>query len=80
MKPAYAAFNSAEVEVQYRITPGLEYIKVVLVKGVVVGATLVGDTDLEETFENLILDGIFVGGPGVADLLHPDVDIEDYYD
>jgi NAD(P)H-nitrite reductase large subunit len=66
------------VEVQYRITPGVEYIKVVLVDGVVKGAMLIGDTDLEETFENLILDGIVVGAPGVADILSPDVDVEDY--
>jgi hypothetical protein len=39
---------------------------------------LIGDTDLEETFENLILDGISVGAPGVADILNPDVDVEDY--
>ena len=71
---------SSGVEVHYRVTPGVEYIKVVVVGGVVKGAVLIGDTDLEETFENLILDGINVGGPGVADILNPDIDIEDYYD
>lgn len=54
-----------EVQIQQRITPGREYIKVVLVNGVVHGAILIGDTDLEETFENLILDGLSIGAAGV---------------
>jgi NAD(P)H-nitrite reductase large subunit len=42
------------------VTPGQEYIKVVLVDGRVVGALLVGETDLEETMENLILNRLDV--------------------
>ena len=38
---------------------------------------LIGDTDLEETFENLILSQIDVTG---MDLLDPDLDLEDYFD
>lgn len=40
---------------------------------------LIGDTGLEETFENLILSGIDVSDIG-ADLLSLDVDIEDFFD
>jgi hypothetical protein len=68
------------VELQFRITPGVEYIKIVLVDGAVKGAMLIGDTELEETFENLVLDGLTVGATGVGDILNPDHDIEDYFD
>ena len=43
------------------------------------GALLIGPTDLEETFENLILNGTDVSPYGDA-LLDPDVDLEDYFD
>ena len=47
--------------------------------GRVQGALLIGDTDLEETFENLILNQIDVSALG-EDLINPDIDIEDYFD
>ena len=40
---------------------------------------LVGETDLEETFENLILDGVDLSRFG-PHLIDPDVDLEDYFD
>ena len=43
------------------------------------GAVLIGDTGLEETFENLILNAIDVSCIGLQ-LLDPEVDIEDYFD
>ena len=43
------------------------------------GALLVGETDLEETFENLILNQMDLSAFGV-DLLDPSIDIEDYFD
>ena len=43
------------------------------------GAILIGETDLEETFENLILNQIDLSVYGV-DLLDPNIDIEDYFD
>ena len=55
------------------------FIRVVTYKGKVVGAVLVGETNLEETFENLIQDKIDVSHLE-CDLLDPDVDIEDYFD
>ena len=47
--------------------------------GQVRGAMLIGDTGLEETFENLILSGTNVSDVG-PDLLSLDVDVEDFFD
>ncbi|CAE7927310.1 PYROXD1, partial [Symbiodinium sp. KB8] len=71
--------EESKVSINYRVTPKEEYIKLVLVDGRVKGAILIGDTDLEETFENLILNELNVEALGI-DLLDPDVDIEDYFD
>ncbi|XP_046398394.1 pyridine nucleotide-disulfide oxidoreductase domain-containing protein 1 [Ischnura elegans] len=68
-----------EYEVVVRVGGG-EYVKVIVGRdGRMAGAVLIGDTDLEETFENLILSGLDVSAYG-EDLLHPGVDIEDYFD
>lgn len=67
------------MELLLRTTRKKEYIKVILVHGRMQGAVLIGDSDLEETFENLILnetDLRFLG----EDLLNPEVDIADYFD
>jgi NAD(P)H-nitrite reductase large subunit len=48
-------------------------------QGRLVGAVLLGDTDLEETAENLIMDGIDVASLG-ADMLDPENDLGDYFD
>lgn len=66
-------------ELLLRCTRGREYVKVVLQSGRMMGAVLIGDTDLEETFENLILNRMDLSAYG-ADLLDPNVDIEDYFD
>lgn len=72
--------SSSKVEILTRLTPGVEYIKVVVVEGRVKGAMLVGEgTELAETFENLILNQIDVS-PYSVDLLDPDIDIDDYFD
>jgi len=57
----------------------VEYVKVVLQGGRLVGALLVGDTDLEETFENLILNQIDLT-PFKDNLLEPGIDIDDFFD
>ena len=44
-----------------------------------VGALLIGDTDLEEVFENLILSALDVSAMGV-ELLDPSVDLEAFFD
>ncbi|XP_035698510.1 pyridine nucleotide-disulfide oxidoreductase domain-containing protein 1-like isoform X1 [Branchiostoma floridae] len=66
-------------ELLLRCTKGLEYVKVVLQAGRMQGAVLIGDTDLEETFENLIINGMDLSPYG-EDLLDPNIDIEDYFD
>ena len=66
-------------ELLVRCTKGIEYIKTVLQEGRMCGAVLIGETDLEETFENLILDQMDLS-PIKDDLLNPDIDIEDYFD
>ena len=76
----FAAKNLGnDYELLIRCTEGVEYVKVVIHHGRVVGALLIGDTDLEETFENLILNQIDVSQFG-EDLINPDIDIEDYFD
>lgn len=66
-------------ELLVRCTKGQEYVKVVLTGGRMVGAVLIGETDLEETFENLILNQMDLSRYGV-ELLNPNIDIEDYFD
>ena len=69
-----------DYEVLLRVTKGKEYIKCVMSKdGRMQGAILIGETDLEETFENLILNQMDLTDYGV-DLLDPNIDIEDYFD
>ncbi|KAG7175640.1 Pyridine nucleotide-disulfide oxidoreductase domain-containing protein 1-like [Homarus americanus] len=76
-------FNGQRLEGKYEIllryTKGMEYIKCVMVDGRMQGAVLIGETNMEETFENLILNQMDLSVYG-EDLLNPDVDIEDYFD
>ncbi|GAB6020145.1 Pyridine nucleotide-disulfide oxidoreductase domain-containing protein 1 [Chamberlinius hualienensis] len=69
----------SDYELLLRMTKGVEYIKVVMRNGRMQGAVLIGDTDLEETFENLILNQFDLTNIQ-DDLLNPDIDIEDYFD
>lgn len=66
-------------EILIRMTKGHEYIKFVLENNKLQGAVLIGDTDLEEMAENLILNQIDLSPYG-DDILNPDIDIEDYFD
>ncbi|KAL0883772.1 hypothetical protein ABMA27_015870 [Loxostege sticticalis] len=68
-----------DYEILLRVTPQLEYIKFVLQNGRLQGAILIGETDLEEMCENLILDQIDLS-PFGDDILNPDIDIDDYFD
>ncbi|MCL4127036.1 UNVERIFIED_CONTAM: hypothetical protein GTU68_036579 [Idotea baltica] len=76
-------FNGQTLKGKYemllRMTKGKEYIKCVMSEGRMQGAILIGETDLEETFENLILNQMDLSSYG-EDLLDPSVDIEDYFD
>lgn len=76
-------FNGQDLGLDYellvRCTRNKEYIKFVLQNGRLRGAILIGDTDLAETCENLILNGTDLTPYG-DDILNPDIDIEDYFD
>nr|XP_004664474.2 pyridine nucleotide-disulfide oxidoreductase domain-containing protein 1 isoform X1 [Jaculus jaculus] len=69
----------SEHELMLRCTRGQEYVKVVMQNGRMAGAVLIGETDLEETFENLILNQMDLSFLG-EDLLDPSIDLEDYFD
>lgn len=69
----------ADCSALVRVNPGQEYIKLLLHDGRLKGAVLIGDTDLEETCENLLLDQLDLG-PLADHLLDPEVDIEDFFD
>ncbi|XP_061390322.1 pyridine nucleotide-disulfide oxidoreductase domain-containing protein 1 [Musca vetustissima] len=66
-------------EVLLRTTPGHEYIKFILQNGKLRGVILIGNTELAEMCENLILNGIDLT-PFGDDILNPDIDIDDYFD
>lgn len=70
---------NSNYEVLVRVTKGMEYVKLVLKDGKMHGAVLIGETDLEEMCENLILNQLDLTPYG-EDLLNPDIDIEDYFD
>uniref|UniRef100_T1JPI4 Pyridine nucleotide-disulfide oxidoreductase domain-containing protein 1 n=1 Tax=Strigamia maritima TaxID=126957 RepID=T1JPI4_STRMM len=76
-------FNGQKLGTDYdiilRMTKGKEYIKLVMQNGRIQGAILIGETDLEETFENLILNQMDLSRYG-ENLLDPNIDIEDYFD
>lgn len=59
--------------------PESSFVRVLLHKHKMVGAVLIGETDLEETFENLILDGLDLSRYGPA-LLDPDFEIDHIFD
>jgi hypothetical protein len=73
------SISQTNLEIWTRITPQEEYVKLVIYRGRVIGALLIGDTDLEEVCENLILNELDVRRYGM-ELLDPDIDIEDYFD
>ncbi|XP_011506245.1 PREDICTED: pyridine nucleotide-disulfide oxidoreductase domain-containing protein 1 [Ceratosolen solmsi marchali] len=68
-----------EYEILLRVTKGREYVKLILKNGKMQGAVLIGETDLEEVCENLILNQLDLSAYG-EDFLNPDIDIEDYFD
>lgn len=76
-------YNGQKLDNKYeallRVTQDKEYIKYVMVDGRLHGAILIGDTGLEETTENLILNQLDLSPYG-DDILDPDIDIEDYFD
>lgn len=55
------------------------FVRVLLLRGRMQGAVLIGETDLEETFENLILDGLDLSQFGPS-LLDPDIELDHVFD
>ena len=58
---------------------GGAFARVLLVRGRLVGAVLLGDLERAEALENLILNGLDVGALA-AELLDAEVDLDDYFD
>lgn len=60
-------------------SPAATFVRVLLLRGRMQGAVLIGETELEDAFENLILDGLDLSqyGPG---LLDPDVELDHVFD
>lgn len=76
-------YNAQGLEKGYRVIEGggdNRFVRVVVDNGRVRGALLIGDTELAETFENLILDRLDVSHIAEAELVDPTVDLEDYFD
>ena len=73
-----ASLSRGDVRVLTRLSK-TEYVKCVVSGGRVVGCMLVGETDLEETMENIMLSQINVDALGF-DLLDDEIDIEDFFD
>ena len=71
--------STQELEVWTRTTINKEYVKVIVRHGKVIGALLIGDTEMEEVMENLILNKLDVSRYGI-DLLDPNFDMEEYFD
>jgi NAD(P)H-nitrite reductase large subunit len=75
--------QSADVVMYSRVlgegTPAATFVRVLLLRGKMQGAVLIGETDLEETFENLILDGLDLSQYG-PDLLDPDIELDHVFD
>lgn len=69
----------SDCEILLRVTKDKEYVKAVLHDNKLVGAVLIGETDLEETFENLILNQTDLT-QFKEHLLDPNIDIEDFFD
>ena len=55
------------------------FVRVLLLRNKLMGAVLIGQTGLEEAFENLILDGLDLSGIG-PELLDPDIDVDAIFD
>ena len=81
---SFCRFNGQKLRkedyhVLLRCEKGTEYIKVVVSDNRIQGAVLIGDTNLEETLENLVLNGLDVSSFENS-LLDPAFDVEDYFD
>ncbi|VDN02664.1 unnamed protein product [Thelazia callipaeda] len=76
-------FNGEGVKKEWhillRVTKDVEYVKLIVENGRIQGAILIGETNLEETIENLILNQIDISQVEEG-LLDPNIEIDDYFD
>lgn len=66
-------------EMLVRVQENEQYVKVIVRDGRLKGCILIGDTDLEETFENLIVNQLDISEIKES-MLENNVDLEDYFD
>jgi len=71
--------ENVDFRVLMRVEPDKEYIKLILYNNRLVGAALIGNTDLAETFYNLILNQFNLTDL-IDHLLDPDIDLDAYFD
>ena len=74
----------SDVQLYSRVQEGADgagetFVRVLLLRGRMQGAVLVGETDLEEAFENLILDQLDLSAYG-ARILDPDLEVDHHFD
>lgn len=55
------------------------FVRVLLLRGRMQGAVLIGNTDMAEMYENLILNGLDVSQYG-PDLVDPDAELHEVFD
>ena len=68
------------VLILFRLCPSRnEYAKVILIDGRVVGALIIGDIDLEEVLESLLISNTDLSFLSTR-VLDPEIDLEDYFD
>jgi len=68
-----------DVKFLYRVKKHDEYIKFIVRNSRVIGAVLIGETDMEEVAENLIQNELNIGALE-DDLLNPDIELDHYFD
>ena len=71
--------SNCDARLYEELVDSASFVRILLYRGRVVGAVLIGESDLEETVENLILDQLDVSALGPS-ILDPDADLEDYFD
>lgn len=72
---------SSDIITYSRASEGADstFVRVLLLRGRMQGAVLIGNTDLEELYENLILNSLDVSQYG-PDLVDPDAELHDVFD
>lgn len=68
-----------DYEMLVRVEENKQYIKVIIKDNKIKGCILIGDTDLEETFENLIINQLDISEIKES-LLDNTIDLEEYFD